>query len=186
MLWIQQPKLTRLKLDLNPIPYDFEFVSLLDNTKPGADIIMTFLMDNLGKRKFINVKKPAGAPATNSQLEIAAKGDIAILALGDCGSCSSWVILDAIRLEKMGIPTISICSDKFSVFAHELAKAHGAEDLKILSIKHPVQGFQTKRSDLKPFKFYLPLDIFYRYHERKKWKKKQNPLKSITLIVVAP
>ena len=131
-------EINKIKMNLNPIPYDFEFVSLLDNTKPGANTILTFLMENLGKRKFIKVKKPAGAPATISQLKTAAKGEIAILALGDCGSCSSWVILDAIRLEKMGTPTISICSDKFSTFAHELAKAHGAEDLKILSVKHPV------------------------------------------------
>ncbi len=66
------------------------------------------------KESLLWVKKPAGAPATIKQLEIAANAEIVILALGDCGSCSSWVILDAIRLEKMGTPTISICSDRFS------------------------------------------------------------------------
>ena len=133
-----------VKLDLNPIPYDFEFVSLLNNTKPGADIILAFLGDNLGKRNFINIKKPAGAPATKEQIKTAAKGEIALLALGDCGSCSSWVILDAIRLEKMGTPTISICSDQFSAFAHELAKSHGAEHLQIISVEHPIAGLSNE------------------------------------------
>ena len=142
-------EINKVKLYLNPIPHDFEFVSMLDNTKPGADIILAFLMENLGKRNFINVKKPAGAPSTTSQLETAAKGDIAVIALGDCGSCSNWVILDAIRLEKMGIPTISICSDKFSSFAHDLAKAHGAKDLKILSVKHPVAGLSIEEMRFK-------------------------------------
>ena len=128
------------KLDLNPIPHDFEKISLLDNTKPGADTILKYLGENLGKKSFINVNKPAGAPATNQQLKKAAEGDIVILALGDCGSCSSWVILDAIRLEQMGTPTISICSSSFSKFAGELARSHGTEDINILSIEHPIAG----------------------------------------------
>ena len=132
-----------VKLDLNPIPYDFEFVSLVDNTKPGADIILSSLAETLGKRKFITVKKPAGAPATTEQLERAAEGEIALIALGDCGSCSSWVILDAIRLEKKGVPTISICSERFTEFAHELAKSHGAEHLRIISVEHPIAGLSN-------------------------------------------
>lgn len=140
------------KLDLNPIPYDFEKISLIDNTKPGADIILKYLGENLGKRTFINVNKPAGAPATKQQLEKAAKGDIIILALGDCGSCSSWVVLDAIRLEKMGIPTISICSTSFSKFAGELARSHGAEDLNILSVEHPIAGLSEDEITEKTMK----------------------------------
>jgi hypothetical protein len=136
-------EINTVKMELNPIPHYFEVISLLDNTKPGAEVILGFLKENLGNKKFIDVNKPAGAPATTEQLEMGVTADIAILALGDCGSCSSWVILDAIRLEKMGTPTISICSDRFSEFAHELAKSHGAEDLRILSVKHPIAGLST-------------------------------------------
>jgi hypothetical protein len=138
-----------VKEELNPIPYDFESVSLLDNTKPGANVILELLEKNLGKRKFMRAKKPAGSPATIKQLEKAANSEIVILALGDCGSCSSWIILDAIRLEKMGRSTISICSDRFLNFAHEIAKSHGAEDLNILSIKHPVAGLSTEEIEEK-------------------------------------
>jgi hypothetical protein len=128
------------KLDLNPLPYDFDKVSLVDNTKPGAEIILNTLEKELGNREFIRVKKPAGAPATPKQLEKAAYSELAILALGDCGSCTSWVIMDAIRLEKMGTPTISICSDHFAPFARELAESHGMGDLSILELKHPIAG----------------------------------------------
>ena len=137
-------EINNVKVDLNNIPYDFEHVTLLDNTKPGADVVLEFVEENLGNRKFNWVKKPAGAPATIKQLEMAAKSEIVFLALGDCGSCSSWVILDAIRLEKMGIPTVSICSDKFLPFAHELAKSHGAEKLNILSVEHPIAGLSKE------------------------------------------
>jgi hypothetical protein len=139
----------QVKLDLNPIPHDFEFISLVDNTKPGADVILSSLAENLGKRKFITIKKPAGAPATMKQLEIASEGEIALIALGDCGSCSSWVILDAIRLEKKGVPTISICSEKFTEFAHKIAKSHGAEDLRILSVEHPIAGSSNNEIQIK-------------------------------------
>lgn len=141
----------KVKLELNSIPNDFECVSLVDNTKPGANIILSSLAEVLGNRKFINIKKPAGAPATVKQLETAANGEIALLALGDCGSCSSWVILDAIRLEKMGIPTISICSEKFLKFASELAKSHGAENLRILCVEHPIAGLSNTEIQTKIF-----------------------------------
>jgi len=142
-------------INLNRINPDFKKLTLFNNTKPGADVILDYLGDNLGKPEIIRVKKPAGAPAAQKQLENAALGEVAILGLGDCGSCSSWVILDAIRLEKLGIPTISICSTSFSDFSHELAKAHGAENLRIVEVQHPIAGtsvseIQAKAKDILP------------------------------------
>ena len=111
------------------------------------------------------MKKAAGAPATLNSLKQLLRLKL-FLALGDCGSCSSWVILDAIRLEKMGIPTISICSDRFLNFAHELAKSHGAEDLSILSVEHPIAGLSNDEIEEKnTAKLFLLLNIFYIYHE---------------------
>jgi hypothetical protein len=137
------------ELKVNPLPEDFETFSLVDNTKPGAGAILDILAESLGNRQFIKVKKPAGAPATPEQINKASSGKISILALGDCGSCTSWVILDAIRLEKMGTPTISICSDHFTPFARELAKSHGMEELRILEVKHPIAGLSIDEVDEK-------------------------------------
>jgi hypothetical protein len=132
------------KMDLTPIPDDFEVVCLLDNTKPGTDVILNTIQNSLGNRVFIKVKIPAGAPATPQILKKAAEADICILGLGDCGSCTSWVILDAIHLEKLDVPTISICSDQFTSFAHELAKSYGIDDLRVLQIEHPIAGIQIE------------------------------------------
>ena len=140
------------KLKVNPLPEDFEKVTIFDNTKPGAGAILDILAESLGNRTFIEVKKPAGAPATPEQIDKASSGEIAILALGDCGSCTSWVILDAICLEKRGIPTISICSDHFASFAHKLARSHGMDELRILEIKHPVAGLSTDEVKEKTIK----------------------------------
>ncbi|MFA0833900.1 MAG: UGSC family (seleno)protein [Methanobacterium formicicum] len=137
------------KLKVNPLPEDFEKVSIINNTKPGAEIILDILRKSMGNRELIKVKKPAGAPATQKQIDKASSGELAILALGDCGSCTSWVILDAIRLEKMGIPTISICSTHFAPFAHELAKSHGMDELRILEIEHPIAGLSKEEVEEK-------------------------------------
>lgn len=137
------------KLKVTPLPEDFEKISLINNTKPGAEIILDILSESLGNREFIKIKKPAGAPATQKQIKQASSGEIAILALGDCGSCTSWVVLDAIRLEKMGIPTISICSTHFAPFARELAKSHGMDELRILEIGHPIAGLSDEEVEEK-------------------------------------
>jgi hypothetical protein len=140
------------EIDLNPFPDDFERVAMVNNTKPGADVILTTLKKALGNRVFLEVIKPAGAPATPEQLQQAASAELAILALADCGSCTSWVILDAIRLEEMGIPTICILSDHFTTFARELASAYGLDDLRLLEVEHPIAGLSDDDVEEKALK----------------------------------
>lgn len=133
-----------IKVETNPIPTVINKISLFDNTKPNADLILETIRKNIEKYSdsinFCSVKKPAGAPATPQQIKKAAEADVSILAAGDCGSCTTWVILDAIRLEEEGIPTICICSHQFTSFAHELAKSHGLGNLRIIEIEHPIAG----------------------------------------------
>jgi Ni,Fe-hydrogenase I small subunit len=133
------------KTRIMPVQGKINKISYFDNTKPNADIILTAIAGNLDIDK-IMVEKPAGAPATDEQLKKAADADLSIIAVGDCGSCSTWVILDAIRLEKEGTPTISICSDEFIDYARLLAKSYGADDLRIVKIKHPISG--QKKEDV--------------------------------------
>lgn len=140
---------------LNPIQDSLGRISLLDNTKPGADIILSTIQENLESYDFVNAEKPAGASASPEEIDSAADADLCILALGDCGSCTTWVILDALKLEKRGVPTICICSDEFSTYAGELARSHGAADLRILEIEHPIAGqsdtlIQKRTLDILP------------------------------------
>ena len=140
------------KVEINPISKDLSRISLFDNTKPGADIILETVTESLGEIEFSDVKKPAGASATHQQLEKAADAELSILALGDCGSCTTWVVLDAIRLEKKGVPTISICSHHFAPFAKELAESYGAKSLRIVEIEHPIAGLPEKDVKAKTLK----------------------------------
>jgi len=140
------------KIELNPLPYDFDQVSLIDNTKPGTEIILKVLAETLGNREFLYIKKPAGTPTSEQKIIKASSSELAILALGDCGSCASWLVLDAIRLEKMGIPTISIFSDHFASFARQLAESHGISDLRILEVEHPIAGLNNDEIEEKALK----------------------------------
>lgn len=134
------------KIKVMPVPKKINKISFFDNTKPNADIILATIAENLNINS-IKIEKPAGAPATDEQLKKAADADLSIIAVGDCGSCSTWVILDAIRLEKEGTHTISICSDEFFDYAKSLAESYGADDLKIVEIKHPISG--QKEEEIK-------------------------------------
>lgn len=133
-----------LEIEINPLPEKIDSIALLDNTKPNADLILNIIRENLEVNNSIKVKKPAGAPGTDEQIK-QAQADLSILALGDCGSCTTWLILDAIKLEKQGTPTISICSDIFTPFAREMAESYGAGGLRIVEVEHPLAG-QSKES----------------------------------------
>lgn len=145
----------RLKIGLNPIKGDINSIALFDNTKPHADLILDVIRKDLAEINFFTVKKPAGAPAPAQQIQKATSADLSILALADCGSCTAWVILDAIRLENEGIATISICSHQFYPFARELAQWHGMGDLRIIQIPHPIAG-QSKEQVAEKTRKILP------------------------------
>ncbi|HTX61809.1 MAG TPA: UGSC family (seleno)protein [Methanobacterium sp.] len=138
-----------LDVKLNPIPGKIEILSLFDNSKPGADVILEKISRNITFNKTVNVRKPAGAPTADEQMKQALKSDLSILALGDCGSCTTWLILDAIKLEKHGIPTISICSDIFVSYARVLARSYGADGLRIVDVEHPIAGLAREKLEDK-------------------------------------
>lgn len=144
------------KIEISPIPKKISKITYFDNTKPNADVILNTIHGELNI-EYIEAMKPAGAPATGEQMNEAKKGDLVILALGDCGSCTTWVILDAIRLEKEGIPTLCVCTHKFTDYARSLAKAHGAEDLRIIEIQHPIAGLEEGEVKAKTEKITLEI-----------------------------
>ncbi|MGF7117554.1 UGSC family (seleno)protein [Methanobacterium oryzae] len=139
------------KIKLSYIPKKINKITYFDNTKPNADVILSTIKENIDIDS-IDAEKPAGDGATDEQMKEAKKGDVIILALGDCGSCTTWIILDAIKLEKEGKPTICICTHKFTDYAYSLAKAQGAEDLRIVEIEHPIAGLKAEEVKVKTLK----------------------------------
>ena len=72
--------------------------------------------------------------------EIAQGSDIVLTAIGDCGSCTSCCIRDAIALEKRGIPTAAVVTTEFVRETELQRRALGMDDLRPVIIRHPVSS----------------------------------------------
>lgn len=72
--------------------------------------------------------------------EIAANSDIVLTAIGDCGSCTSCCIRDAIALEKLGVPTAAIVTTEFVRETELQRRALGMDGLLPIIIRHPVSS----------------------------------------------
>jgi hypothetical protein len=76
--------------------------------------------------------------------QIARENDVVLTAIGDCGSCCSCCIRDAVALERMGRPTAAIVTTEF-VHETELTRAAiGMPGLTPVVIDHPVSSITTE------------------------------------------
>jgi hypothetical protein len=78
---------------------------------------------------------------------IAADNDIAITAIGDCGSCCSACVNDAVRLEQAGLPTRVILTTEFDHEARLQREARGVADLQPVVISHPISSLTLEQLD---------------------------------------
>ena len=76
--------------------------------------------------------------------QIASKNDIAITAIGDCGSCTSSCVNDAIQLESRGVPAAVIVTTEFEREATLQRLARGMNDLEPIVITHPISSLAAE------------------------------------------
>lgn len=72
--------------------------------------------------------------------QIAQENDIVLTAIGDCGSCCSCCIRDAIVLEKLGIPSAAIITTEFVRETELTRRALGMPNFEAVVIDHPVSS----------------------------------------------
>lgn len=130
---------------LAPLPAAGEtlVLGLVDNSKAGAAVIVTELALRLAAKVPISDqvlirKLHASLPMSQAERSRLDGVDVVVSALGDCGSCTSWTVKDAIALEAAGTPVIVVCSRPFEGFARAQARALGYPGLRILVIGHPI------------------------------------------------
>lgn len=109
---------------------------------PAMDLIANQLQKEHGIAEVIWHKKPSISKAVpDSELEeFAAKVDVVVNGEGLCGSCTAASILDAIKLEALGKPTITIVQDRFEPSARFHAKNLGLPDLFLYVEAAPAAG----------------------------------------------
>ncbi len=116
-------------------------IGLLDNNKPGAEVILKRLAELLRERgagEVVYWRKSLASGPSPYVKEAAARCDLVISGLGDCGSCSSYALRDALDVELLGRPTVTLVSEPFKKLVHFEAEALGIPDIPILTVPHPV------------------------------------------------
>lgn len=129
-----------------PLP-DRPVVGLISNGKPFAKellgAIATEFSLRLGREVEIErLAKPSAAyvitPAEADAM--AARADVVITGLGDCGSCSSCSMHDAVLIEQRGTPATVLITEPFQTVVASNAAKLGAPGYHNLTLPHPVWG----------------------------------------------
>jgi hypothetical protein len=127
-------------------------IGLIENTKKNAEEVLRKLAEKLaaayGMRAEVLVHKPQRAPVKDSQIaELKGRTDFAIAGIGDCGACSSGSLLDAVILEKTGIPAIAIVTEAFQTTAREMAELWGVPNFRFVMMPHPLASLTPAEID---------------------------------------
>lgn len=65
--------------------------------------------------------------------------DVAIVGLGNCGSCTSWTIKDAIAAAALERPTVGVVTEQFAALAGMLSGHYGRPGLRTVVLPFPLQ-----------------------------------------------
>ena len=122
-------------------------LAILDNSKWNANKILRESASALSQDiKFLKVnyyvkKHGFSTDATTEMIEeIVNDNDIVLTAIGDCGSCCSSCIRDAVALEDRGVPAAPVITTEFVNETKLTRVAIGMPDLKPVVIDHPVSS----------------------------------------------
>ncbi|GIX31942.1 MAG: hypothetical protein KatS3mg124_2414 [Porticoccaceae bacterium] len=64
--------------------------------------------------------------------------DVAVVGLGNCGSCTGWTIRDALACAAAGLPTTAVCTAAFEELGRQLARHGGRAGLRIHVLPYPL------------------------------------------------
>ena len=130
-------------------------LGILDNSKWNANKILrtsTAALEQVIKFGQVNyyVKHSFSKDAAPELIaEIAANNDIVLTAIGDCGSCCSCCIRDAIALERLGLPSAAIITTEFERETELTRRAIGMPGLIPVVIDHPVSSITAEEVGIR-------------------------------------
>lgn len=117
-------------------------IGLLDNNKKNAGHFLHYVAELLREeqgaaevKRFRKSNATAPAPAETMAELVAC--DAVVTAIGDCGSCSSCTLHDAITAEAAGTPAVGVMTESFVPAARLMAEMHGIPTYGFAVIGHP-------------------------------------------------
>jgi len=128
-------------------------LGILDNSKWNANKLLRGASAALSANiKFTSViyyvKQSFSKDAAPELIEqIAQENDIVLTAIGDCGSCCSCCIRDALAHEKLSIPTAAIITTEFVKETELTVQALGMPNFTPIAIDHPISSITNEEID---------------------------------------
>jgi hypothetical protein len=74
--------------------------------------------------------------------------DVAVVGLGNCGSCTGWTIRDSLAAAARGLPTTAVCTEAFEELGRNLARRGGRSGLRIHVLPYPLNEKLEDEVDL--------------------------------------
>ena len=129
---------------------DGAVLTLIDNGKTHARPVLELIGEELRQRlpqissvEFV-AKSSAGKTISEAVAAgIAARSTLAVAALGDCGACSSCSALDAVTLERHGVPSAVVITEPFVGLVERFSAMAGMPGYPPVLLPHPI----ASRSD---------------------------------------
>lgn len=128
-------------------------LALVSNGKANGSELLYAVASQLEKLlpgvEVRHYRKPSvSVPATDEQIaEIAATADAVVAAIGDCGSCSSRTMRDAIDFEGMGIPSVAIIADALVSPVDYMRTLSGMPEYPFAITKFPVGNLTPEETE---------------------------------------
>jgi hypothetical protein len=118
-------------------------IALVDNSKLNADLFLSRLAEILTERHGAAIAHQVRKFAPKDHLSEAdfaklAECDAVVLCFGDCGTSTSINVADAVELERLGKPTVTVFSTAFADAACSQAEGRGMDNLQHVRIPHPM------------------------------------------------
>jgi hypothetical protein len=116
-------------------------LGLFSNQKLNATRLLEMISEELAQEWSFTLRRGTYHP--HKLMGPAEWGDVdccdaVILANGDCGSCSSSGIANAVALEKRGIPTFLVSTPPFVDAVRTMAELSGMKDIRWGIVAHPI------------------------------------------------
>jgi hypothetical protein len=115
-------------------------VRVLDITKVRSDVFAAEVARGLeaaGAAVDTGIALPAQR-MSDADLDATAEGaEAAVLALADCGTCTSWTLWDAIELNRRGIRAVLVSTEALRPTVAALASRLGMRDLPLVTVPSP-------------------------------------------------
>ncbi|MGI9317314.1 MAG: UGSC family (seleno)protein [bacterium] len=83
--------------------------------------------------------------------KIAAECDVAICAIGHCGSCTAGTVKDGIALIEKNCPSVALVTEHFWEQAEILARSLGWPDAPRVKLPYPVWGADDKTMEMTAY-----------------------------------